>query len=350
MYKIVDLAQDKIRSILQRLHNPDIQQAIEKAIREMREDDSVLGELERTDFKDWIGNLPALASLEPGVEPAELIPHIKWASRAKWVFSEHIETLFCSGEEELPGWVLHVYKLGRYFAAAKATLKLAAKQPSLFTSIHVEVVDAPEQQNFSLGHDTTALKTALQRLTEADHEQLMSQLGKIWLTVDPEVRFRQACRLKLTVHAEMQLLSFYDHYPEFTPRLFFMGTSKKACFLCHRFMSRHPLTMSVSASHQKLYPSWMPAPCSKSNVRKQHKTLLWELSRHLEQMTARDLETRLGIRRRKNLDSTAGPSLTTSGSITSGWWLDELPFHGKSLNLLNGKVHDFSLEETDGSS
>lgn len=325
MLKIIALTQDKIRSILQRLCDPKIRQIARKVVDKLRKDDSSLRDLEEAGFTKWIDNLPALTSLDQDVEPHLLIPHLKWASRAKWVYSEHIEALLCSGDEELPGWVYLIYKLGRYFAAAKAMLKLAIKQPSLFTSIHIEVIDAPEQERFSLGNDKTALKKVLQRLTETDHEELMSQLGQIWLTDDAERRFRHACRLTLTVHAEMQLLSFYDHHPEFTPRLTFMGTSKKTCFLCHRFMSRHPLAMSASASHQKLYPSWMPAPCLLSDVRKRHKTLLWELSRHLEQTTARDLETRLGIRRRKTLDSTAGPSLTTSGSIASGWWTAGLP-------------------------
>ena len=258
--------------------------------------------------------------MNPDTETRFLIPHIEWASQARWVYSAHLESLLCPNGEELPRWVYHVYKLGRYYVAAKAMLKLADKQPTLFTPIHIEAIEAPDRQRFSLMNNTRALLDVLQRLTKGDHQKLLSQLGKIWLTEDPESRFRQACRLDLTVHAEMQLLGFYDHHPELTPRLYFMGTSKKACFLCHRFMSRHPLTMSVSASHQKLYPSWMPAPCSISLVRKQHKVLLWELSRHLEQTTARDLETRLGIRRPNTLDSTAGPSLPTTESVTSGWW------------------------------
>ena len=140
---------------------------------------------------------------------------------------------------------------------------------------------------------------------------------------------RKACRLVLTVHAEMQLLAFYDHQPDLTPRLLFMGMSKKACFLCHEFLSRHLLTIGVSASHQKLYPTWMPAPCS-SSVRKKHKVLLWDLCRHLEQTILRDLETRLGTRRPMHMDSTAGPSLTTTGTISSGLSALELRLRSQS--------------------
>lgn len=225
--------------------------------------------------------------------------------------------------------IKHIYKLGRYFSATKAMLKLATKQPALFTSIHVEAVQAPDQEHFSLGNDRTALRTALQRWTRTDPEMLMKQLGQSWLTADPEARLRKACRLVLTVHAEMQLLAFYDHHPDLTPRLLFMGTSKKSCFLCHEFMARHPLTIGVSASHQKLYPTWMPAPCS-STVRKKHKVLLWNFSRHLEETVIRDLQTRLGIRRPMQMDSTAGPSLTTTGTLPSEWGNLELPLRPPS--------------------
>lgn len=271
---------------------------------------------ENANFRHWIRNLPLLASLHPGSDPAGLTTHIKWASQARWVYSEQLENLF-GAEEGLPSWFKHVYKLGRYYAATKAMLKLACKQPVVFTNgIHIEPVDAPEPQEFSLGPEKTPLITVLKKITEVDPQILKDKLGQTWLTDDPESKLRRACRMKLTVHAEMQLLSFYDHNPQLTPRLLFMGTSKKACYLCHEFISRHPLTIGVSATHQKLYPTWMPAPCS-SAVRKKHKVLLWEFSKHLEQTTARDLETRLGIRRPHTKDSTAGPSLTTTGTVST---------------------------------
>lgn len=321
--RVIDLTVDKIRDLMKKVHNSGIHELMEQAYQNIESSDTFLDETERNKFRRWVGNLPVLASLDPCTESALLIPHIEWASQARWVHSEAIEAAFFPDGQEFPSWVSNIYKLGRYYVAAKVMLKIATKQPSLFTGIHVEVIENPEPQRFSLMQDTTALMTVLKRLTKADPKELLSRLGQTWLTEDPEARFRQACRLVLTVHAEMQLLSFYDHHPELTPRLLFMGTSKKACFLCHKFMSRHPLEMSVSASHQKLYPSWMPAPCWASAVRKDHKAMLWELSRHLESTAVRDLETRLGIYRPKSLDSTAGPSLPTTDSVTSGWWAED---------------------------
>lgn len=320
--KIIILTQDKIWYLLEKLRRVEVKATIDRAVNEVNETESLSDDPKELNFRHWICNLPHLASLNSGSDPGQLIPHVKWASEARWVYSDQLETLLMSADEELPSWLKHIYKLGRYYAATKAMLKLAKKQPAVFTGIHVETVQAPERVKFSLGRQEAPLRAVLERITTSDPQTLMENLGQTWLTEDPELRLREACRMTLTVHAEMQLLSFYDHNPELTPRLLFMGTSKKTCYLCHEFISRHPLSMGVSASHQKLYPTWMPAPCS-STVRKKHKALLWEFSRHLEQTTARDLDTRLGKKRPFTMDSTAGPSLTSTSTTSTRSWDQE---------------------------
>jgi hypothetical protein len=326
LQKIINLTARKIHSLLKPLREPAVQSAILEGIQYMEKDDSFDEELEGAAFQQWISNLPRLSKLEINAAPILLMPHIKWASKAKWVYSAQIEALFCRNGQDLPSWINNIYKLGRYYAATKCMLQLAKKQPELFASnIHVEAVEAPPQEGFSCGSTKTPLMRVLQKLAKTDQDKLLEKLGQIWLTDDPEKTFRKRCRLTLTVHAEMQLLSFYDHNPKLTPRLHFMGTSKKTCFLCYEFLNRHPLKMGVSACHQKLYPSWMPAPSLSSGVRKRHKVLLWEFTRSLEQTTARDLETRLGILRPKSLDSSAGVSLPTTTSSNSEWFYQQLP-------------------------
>lgn len=327
LHKIVVLAQDRIRFLLDKLNQPYIHTAVKLAMEKLNNKEPVSDDAGEVKFRQWICNLPLLSSLDSGSDCADLIHHIKWASEARWVYSEQLESFLAPQNEELPVWLKTIYKLGRYQTAAKTMVKLAIKQPAVFTGIHIEPVQAPERTRFSLGKEQLPLLNVLKKITKTNAEELKERLSQIWLTKDPELRFRQACRIENTVHAEMQLLSFYDHDPSFTPRLLFMGTSKKACYLCHEFMSRHPLAISMSATHQKLYPTWMPAPCS-SAVRKKHKVLLWEFSRHLEQVTARDLETRLGIRRPNTMDSTAGPSLTSSWTESTGGWSQELTLRG----------------------
>ncbi|KAF0320469.1 hypothetical protein GQ607_012225 [Colletotrichum asianum] len=327
LLKVINLTRDRICSLLKELSKKKVRESVERSISEMDADDLESDDAEETGFRQWVLKLRLLTTLDPKLDSAQLATHVKWASKARWAYSEQLETFLGTEDEELPAWLQHIYKLGRYYAATKAMLKLASKQPDVFTAIHVEPVDAPEQVRFTLGNQRDSLLLVLKKITAADPVELKNKLGQIWFIDDPERKLRDACRMTLTVHAEMQLLSFYDHDPDLTPRLLFMGTSKKACYLCHEFMSRHPLTIGVSATHQKLYPMWLPAPCS-SVVRKKHKALLWEFSRHLEETTARDLETRLGIRRPKSKDSTAGPSLTTSWTDSTGSRTQDLSLRG----------------------
>lgn len=267
------------------------------------------------EFVHWIENLPLLAASNLDINPESLMFHLTWASEAKWVYSRHLEEVFCNEGDDLPPWITIIYKLGKFAVAAKNMLQMAIKQPEVFSSIHIEVIEAPQQQPFSLKDEQLPLLGVVRRLTGGAHDDHIARLGQFWLTIDPETRFRRACRLNLTVHAEMQLLAFYDHNPQLTPSLLFIGTSKKSCFLCHQFLSRHPLAMSVSSCHQKLYPSWTPAPCSNASVYSRHKILIRDLSRQLEETTARDLGRRLDIRRPAVLDSSAGPSLPGPGSL-----------------------------------
>lgn len=195
-------------------------------------------------------------------------------------------------------------------------VKFARQRPAIFESIQVISVEAPERERRLRDKETGGLRDVLKKCGFAEPEGLISQLGVHCQTLEPEKLFRNRCKADATVHAEMQLLAFYDHHPDLVPPLLFMGTSKKACFLCYQVMERHKLGMKVSACHQKIYPSWMPAPCSDSTVRKQHKELLWAFTRHLEGVAGEDLQTKLGISRRPiNRDSTAGPSLTSTGSV-----------------------------------
>ncbi|KAH7021590.1 uncharacterized protein B0I36DRAFT_394316 [Microdochium trichocladiopsis] len=249
MAKITVLTKDKILSILERLNRPATHEDIQNATVKLKSGNSISQYSE--EFCTWVHGLPSVASSPPEVTSDVLISNIEWASQAKWVYPDEIEALLSSDEGELPLWLKHIYKLGRYYAAAKAMLKIAVKQPRIFDNIHVEAVPNPPQEDFSLENGSRPLLTVL----------IQKAFGtEVWLTHDPEARLRRACRMTLTVHAEMQLLSFYDHNPERTPRLLFMGTSKKACYLCYEFMSRQPLAIGVSASHQKLYRGWTLAP------------------------------------------------------------------------------------------
>ena len=194
-------------------------------------------------------------------------------------------------------------------------VKLAMKQPELFAGIHIRDVDAPASEKFALHQEKTPLRKALKRLLKNDCEMTLDKLAQRWESDDVEVNLRRACRLTLTLHAEMQLLEFYDRNPALVPQLRLMGTSKKACYLCHEFLLHHPLHIRVSASHQKVYPTWMP-PSSRDIPGGVKSKVFWKFSKHIEQVTVEALRTGLAAsRRRMSKDSTAGPSLTATATV-----------------------------------
>lgn len=102
LLKFINLTRDKIWSLLEKLRDPEIHSAVQQAISKMDEDDATLEDCEETSFRQWTNNLPSLVSLKPDTTPTQLIPHIKWAARAKWVYAEQMEALFCSGGGDLP--------------------------------------------------------------------------------------------------------------------------------------------------------------------------------------------------------------------------------------------------------
>lgn len=276
-------------------------------------------------FRRWISSLPSLLSLAVDSGPLSLIPHIKWASLARWKYSMQLKSFLPSYQGDMPHWVNTIYKLGRYYAAAQAMVKLSFKQPELFRSIRIEPVECPASESFLL-KDKSALTNLLKRLGKKDDlDNLISKLGRCWsmddpegfLRKNPEVYFRKKCNHALTVHAEMQLLAFYDSHPELRPRLLFMGTSKKACYLCEKFLSQHRLKMIVSAGHQKIWPSWMPPPVSNSFLQQTYRKILLDMKRDLEEAAARELQGELGRRRPPNLDSTAGPPITFTSTYST---------------------------------
>ncbi|KAH7113693.1 hypothetical protein B0J13DRAFT_460669, partial [Dactylonectria estremocensis] len=125
-----------------------------------------------------------------------------------------------------------IFKLGRYAIAARALLQLASEVPSLFSPMLVEPVTAPPRTQFGFSQGEMPLTYVLRRIVGSREEEYVSRLVRVWNVLDPETHFRNACSLNLSVHAEVQLISFYDQYPERKPALRFVGVSKKSCFLC----------------------------------------------------------------------------------------------------------------------
>jgi len=270
-------------------------------------------------LKLWLESCPFTAASLQTWSPATMAMLIDWASQARWLYSEQLQGLLGLDNTQKPPWLDSLYKIARYRAAIKSMVKLAAKQPEVLADIHIREIKAPNSRQFSLSNERAPLLAAVKNLVREDSGMIMEQLEKHLGTEDAEAQLRRACRLNLTLHAEMQIVVFYEGNPSSAPRMPFIGTSKKACFLCHEYLLRHPLRLQASACHQKIYPSWMPPPYYPIPGRFKKSTPFVKLSKNIEQLTKRELLTALTAPRRpRNQDSTAGPSLTITATASTG--------------------------------
>ncbi|KAH0536098.1 hypothetical protein FGG08_007003 [Glutinoglossum americanum] len=262
-------------------------------------------------FLQWFAQIFAIRELPPDPEPEALIHHIRWAQEAKRNFLEPLKAAFSTQAQQLPRWIYAIFKLGRYGIASRAFVQLASEFPALFNPMIVEPVSPPPNMQFTLPGDAMPLTSVLRRVAGGREEECLSRLAKVWNTADPEAHFSGACPEALVVHAEIQLVSYYDHHLECKPSFRFIGVSKKSCYLCHTFLTTHPDSFSVSSCHQKLYLSWIPPPAVGPHIYKRYKNMTVELSKVMEAAARRDLDSRLPtLRTRIPADSTAGVSLS----------------------------------------
>ena len=262
------------------------------------------------EFLDWFEQLFSIKDLPNELMPTVLLGYIVWAQKAKRAYYKYLSLAFATPRGCLPRWVKIVFKLGRYGIAARTFVQTLINCPALFDSMVVESVSAPPKVQYALQEEEKSLERVLRRIPEVRVEDAIPRLSSIWGTDDPETIFRNSCPEVLVTHAEIQLISFYDHNPILRPHLRFIGVSKKSCYLCWRFLQSHPSGFCVSSCHQKLYPSWIPAPSTDLKVYKKYKKITLDMSEMMEEIAREGLIGRLGLKRLMPADSTAGVSLS----------------------------------------
>lgn len=310
---VVELDKGRILSVAEKVEKRGIRDAIRVAYSRFPSGQVIPG------LRPWLECCPFTGAPPHTWTSATMAKLIEWASQARWLYPQQLQNLLGLSRMEKPPWMESLYKIARYRSAIKSMVKLAAKQPEVFSEIYIRAVEAPDQQQFSLASQKDPLLNAVQSLVKKDAKTTMEKLAEHLSTDNVEAQLRKTCKLKLTLHAEMQLVVFYESNPSSAPRMPFIGTSKKACFLCHEYLLQHPLhplRLQVSACHQKIYPSWMPPPYHQLPGKFKSPPFS-RLSRNIEQLTRRELRTALNAPRRpKNQDSTAGPSLTVTATAS----------------------------------
>lgn len=150
-----------------------------------------------------------------------------------------------------------VGKIGRYYSVCDFLI-VAARRLSIFRSIRVESVKLPLPVSppFCNIESGSTLSGALDRILEPQREKCTQ--GWANLITSAEAQFSEQLAAPLNtykVHAEIQLLFYYEMYPEIRrPRV--ICSSKSACFLCDLFIKVHA-KFYMARSHGVLYDTWL---------------------------------------------------------------------------------------------
>ena len=268
-------------------------------------------------FFEWLDYISALGELD--CENTEsLVKFLRHSQRAKHDYADLLNAAFSTNAGHLEKWVLIILKLGRYGIASRAFFQIVMELPALFDPMNVESV--PVRGKTPIYTRELNLVRVLRRLVGSKEEECLRRLQHIWKGKgDPQNYFLHQCPTHLTVHAELQLVGFYDENPERIPSFRFIGVSKKSCYLCDRFLALHPLSFTTSACHQKLYSTWATPSTRNNKSYDLYKSIATKLIGIMEVCIKEELDRRPNFPHKLvPPDSSAGVSLsgiTESGTV-----------------------------------
>lgn len=315
---IAKLDRDRILSMAEKIEKCGIRTSLQETRTRIVAGRTKLEEADESKLISWLERSPFDATSTHTWSCTKVKALINWARQGRWSHAASLSRVLGFNREQQPPWLESLRKIARYYAAVKLMVKLAMKQPAVMANIEISDIEATDQRSIALVNGKRHLQDILKYLDARGAAAAMERLEERLGTQDVAGQLVKKCRSKLTLHAEMQIVVFYEVNPHLIPRMRFIGTSKKACFLCYEYLLLHPLRLQASASHQKIYPSWMPPPYySPSGWRES--PIFVKLTRKVEYVTRQELKSSpTAPRRPKTLDSTAGPSLTLTATISIG--------------------------------
>jgi hypothetical protein len=146
-----------------------------------------------------------------------------------------------------------IEKLGRYRSIATGLANASrTKKHSLFRSITVRPIELPDLKldNRSLTSSLQDFETVWSRNSDDVSHSLLRQLRE-----ETKVKYHtrtRTCGTKWKVHAEVQILMFYEQRPrQALPRVI----CSSACYLCSLFLETHGRFI-VPRTHGRIYDRW----------------------------------------------------------------------------------------------
>ncbi|KAF2722039.1 hypothetical protein K431DRAFT_312004 [Polychaeton citri CBS 116435] len=163
-------------------------------------------------------------------------------------------------------FLLKLRKLAQYRRAAVYLTRKARTTP-MYQNIKVRDVSHPAFRESARpstiqskmgGVLSRSLTTGNPRERVIFRERLERYLGKSAQEVQADIA--KDARLPKKVHAEMQLLVYYEMQPSTVRRPRFICSSKHACYLCNLFVKKHG-SHCVPSTHGTVYSKWkLPDP------------------------------------------------------------------------------------------
>ena len=156
-------------------------------------------------------------------------------------------------------------KLGRYYSVSCDLISAArSTKYKIFNRVQVKTCRVPRPVKALILHSVPSLALALQNVVQRSSSQqqerstqaLTTYLTKPLSAAEDIFRSRFSGKGNFwKVHAEIQLLFFYEFHPEnIRPRV--ICSSKSACYLCDLFVKLHG-QFHMPRTHGKLYDRWI---------------------------------------------------------------------------------------------
>ena len=154
-----------------------------------------------------------------------------------------------------------ITKLGHYSTVSHSLLQVARNHP-IFERVRISIVKfrAPKVASTELDRETKDFVHAL--VNQPGFRKLTSRYPDPSLS-EIEDHIRREATIAIPVHAEIQLLFYYEWNPcSLPPRI--ICSSKQACFLCNLFLRIHG-KFAVPNTHGRMYEKWaLPSEIQKN--------------------------------------------------------------------------------------
>lgn len=149
-------------------------------------------------------------------------------------------------------------KLGRYATATYQLMSIASRN-KIFRNIRIRDISRPPPTEVLLPGAVITMQTAIRTVqgSNASSKRKTTRSVQAWMT-KKDTTFRQKLSepsKEWKVHAEIQLLFFYELHPDLQrPRV--ICSSKKACYLCNEFFRIHG-RFEMTRTHGAIYSKWV---------------------------------------------------------------------------------------------